>query len=257
MPHWPRGVGILLARHARALPPNRALIADTDRFTRFSLSNHLLMEGFVVKECSEGLEALDCATASHFDLILLDASLPNFSEAALCNMMRRQSSNPGVAIFVIATSAAESDKVLAFANGADDYLVKPVSIREFLARVSAAVRRAERATAARASETMEFGDLRIDSARRQVSIRGYTIPCSKQEFALLHALAASPGIVLTREELLQRCWPKASHSDVRLVDPIVSRVRRKMESNHGSPRWILTVWGVGYKFAEPLRDSHS
>jgi DNA-binding response OmpR family regulator len=228
----------------------RALIADGDRPTRLLLSRHLVSDGFTIDECGDGREALERLTASPFDLIVLDAALSGLDGIALCRAIRHGAANPDAAIFVVAGSDVESDKVLAFVNGADDYLTKPLGIREFLARVSAVMRRVERVTDRHVHETIEHAELRLDPSRRQVIARGQAIACSKQEFELLYGLASSPGIVFSREELLARYWPKDGHKDVRLVDPIVSRLRRKIERTPDSPEMILTVWGIGYKFAE-------
>ena len=214
------------------------------------LSHHLVSDGFTIDECVDGREALERLTASPFDLIVLDASLPRLDGIALCRAIRHGAANTEAAIFVVACSDAESDKVLALVNGADDYLTKPLGIREFLARVSAVMRRVERAAARHVRTTIELADLRLDPSRRKVFVRGQGVTCSKQEFELLYALASSPGIVFSRKDLLLRSWPQNGPKDVRLVDPIVSRLRRKIEAVPHAPRLILTVWGIGYKFTE-------
>jgi two-component system OmpR family response regulator/two-component system alkaline phosphatase synthesis response regulator PhoP len=250
---------------------SRALIADSDHSTRHLLSRHLLSEGFDIGECSDGREALDQLSRSRFDLVVLDSALGGLDGIALCRAIRQESANRHTAIFVIAASAAESDKVLALINGADDYLTKPLSIREFLARVSAVMRRTKRATEHDVKDPIDRSDIRLDPSKRQVLVRGRSVSCSKQEFDLLYALASSPGIVFSREELLARHWstfaassqfatvdkPDAAtaragkrDSSIRLVDPIISRLRRKIEREPDSPQMILTVWGIGYKFAE-------
>lgn len=243
----------------------RALIAESDRATRLLVTRHLIAEGFDIGECCDGLEALEQLTTQHFDLVVLDGALAGLDGIALCRAIRQGKTNPDSAIFVVAASAAEADKVLALVNGADDYLTKPLSIREFLARVAAVMRRAARRCDRTAHNPIEGADFKLDPAKRQVLIRGRAIACSKQEFELLYGLASSPGIVFSREQLLARYWPASvaspvqrptSGSDslpdtaVRLVDPIISRLRRKIEREPDAPRMIITVWGVGYKFAE-------
>jgi len=240
---------------------------------RLFLSRHLRTDGFSSDECGDGRDAFERLTTSPFDLVILDATLPRLDGIALCRAIRQEAANRDAGVFVLGTSAAESDKVLALINGADDYLTKPVSIREFLARVCAVMRRAARTSGMAARERIQRGDLDLDPSRRQLIVRGRPIACSRQEFDLVYALAAAPGIVFTREELLARHWPAFAASrlrrgksgtdealagtpaddnhrrqDVRLVDPIVSRVRRKIERNPDDPEMILTVWGVGYKF---------
>ena len=217
-----------------------------------------MSEGFDIVECGDGRGALEHLATSHFDLIVLDGGLPGLDGIALCRAIRQGSTNPRSAVFIVAASAAESDTVLALVNGADDYLTKPFSMREFLARVSAVLRRVERAGNGRPRDPIDRSDVRLDPSKRQVHVRGRAIACSKQEFDLLYALACSPGTVFSREELLARHWPafakatagRPAGGAIRLVDPIISRLRRKIEIDPDSPRVILTVWGVGYKFSE-------
>jgi len=142
---------------------------------------------------------------------------------------------------------------------------KPLSIREFLARVSAVMRRARRGAHTGTKKAINRPDIQLDPSRRLVVVRGTAVACSKQEFDLLYALASSPGIVFSREELIARYWSPSAAStsalrasagrsplrrDVRLVDPIISRLRRKIENDPAEPRLIATVWGIGYKFVE-------
>jgi DNA-binding response OmpR family regulator len=214
------------------------------------ISRHLLSEGFDVLECGDGRQALEHVTASRFELIVLDGALPGLDGIALCRAIRQGSANAGSAILIVATSSAESDKVLALANGADDYMTKPLSIREFLARVSAVMRRAHRVTEHNERGPIDRPDIRLDPSRRQVVVRGSVVVCSKQEFDLLYALASSPGIVFTREQLVARYWRRGPGADARLVDPIISRLRRKIERDPDMPTLIITVWGRGYKFVE-------
>jgi DNA-binding response OmpR family regulator len=236
----------------------RALIADADVATRQLLSQQLVADGFNVNECSTGRDALERLAATHFDLVVLDADLSGLDGIALCRAVRQGTVNRNSAVFAIGDSPAESDKVLALANGADDYITKPVGVREFLARVSAVMRRTARLTHTRRDPIRRSG-LTLDPARRQVMIRGRIVPCSKQEFDVIYELAASPGIVFSRADLLDRHWPGAAHAadthstqrdSIRLVDPIISRLRRKLEERPDDPQLILTVWGIGYKFTE-------
>ena len=237
---------------AVALPDTRprALIADGDLSTRLLLSHHLEIEGFKVDLCTDRRTTLDLLKESPFALVVLDAALPGLDGIGLCRTIRVGEVNSGAAIFVVAASSDESDKVTALTNGADDCVTKPVAIREFMARVSAVMRRASRHADRHAAGAVEHTDLRVDPLRRQVIVRGQDIGCSRQEFELLYALASSPGVVFSREELLARFWTHGGHRDVRLVDPVVSRLRRKIERTPDRPRLILTVWGIGYKFSE-------
>ncbi len=248
----------------------RALVADGDNLARLLVSRHLISEGFTISECGDGREALDHIRESRFDLIVLDATLSSLDGIALSRAIRQGPTNSHAAVFIIATSDLESDKVLAFANGADDYVTKPLKVREFVARVNAVMRRAQRVPHQSTPSSIDRGEISLDPAKRQVLVRGRGVACSKQEFNVLYALASSPGIVFSREQLLARYWPTPADSPfppsrealrrtrrrdnpgaaIRLVDPIVSRLRRKIERNPDTPRIIVTVWGIGYKFAE-------
>ena len=239
----------------------RALLADADALTRQLLSRHLVAEGFHVNECSAGRDALERLSSARFDLVVLDAALAGLDGIALCRAVRQGSINRHAAIFAIGDSPAESDKILALANGADDYVTKPVSVREFLARVSAVMRRTARLAGHNGRDPVRRGELQLDPSRRQVVVRGRTVPCSKQEFDVIYELASSPGIVFSREDLLERHWrdaQAAAHASegpsrrdaIRLVDPIISRLRRKLEQQPDRPQLILTVWGIGYKFTD-------
>jgi DNA-binding response OmpR family regulator len=238
--------------NAQRLPDQqpRALIADADHPTRHLISRHLFSEGFETFECRDGREALERISASRFELIVLDGALSGLDGIALCRAIRHGSANSRSAILIVATSASESDKVLALVNGADDYLTKPLGIREFLARVSAVMRRTQPAADSNRKDSIARSDIQLDPARRQLLVRGSAVVCSRQEFDLLYALASSPGIVFTREELVAKYWRGGPNAEVRLVDPIISRLRRKIERDPDAPRLILTVWGVGYKFSQ-------
>lgn len=235
----------------RGLPDLRsaALVADRDPSTAQALTPPLAAGGFAIDACAHGRDALARATAAKYDLIVLDSALDGFDGLALCRAIRQGELNRTAAIVVVSERPTESDKILTLVCGADDYLPKPVNVKEFLARVAAVFRRAQ-ASATWARDRIERADMSLDPARRQVVVRGKRVKCSKQEFDLLYHLAASPGIVFSREELFARHWSPRHASHARLVDPIVSRLRRKIEERPESPRLILTVWGVGYKFTE-------
>ena len=228
----------------------RALIADGDRSTQRLLSQHLTSDGFSIDTCTDGREAFDRVASSPFDLIVLASALQGVDGIALCRVIRQGTINRNAAIIVVGASSNESETVLTLSNGADDYLTKPVGVREFLARVSSILRRARAAVDRTLQTHIERGEVTLDAARRITIVRGRKVPLSKQEFEVLRALASSPGIVFSRQELLMRHWTRGDHADVRLVDPIISRLRRKIELNPARPRLILTVWGVGYKFSE-------
>jgi DNA-binding response OmpR family regulator len=210
----------------------------------------LLSDGFDVIECGDGRQVLEHVTSSRFELIVLDGALSGLDGIALCRAIRKESANARSAILIVATSSAESDKVLALGNGADDYMTKPLSMPEFMARVSAVMRRAYGVIDHKEKGPIDRPDIRLDPSKRQVVVRGSLVACSKQEFDLLYALASSPGIVFTREQLIAQHWRGSPDADVRLVDPIICRLRRKIRRDPHTPKLILTVWGSGYKFME-------
>ena len=226
----------------------RALIADPDQSTQQLLSQQLGSSGFAIDVCFDGRDALERVIGTPFDLIVLDSALQGVDGITLCRVIRQGTVNRDAAIIVVAAAEGDSDKVLTLIGGADDHLTKPVNARELLARVSTIMRRSQPAES-QEKDHIKRGDLSLDPARRQVVVRGHLAHLSKQEFELLYDLASSPGIVFTRQDLLVRHWPHTKHRDIRLVDPIVSRLRRKIEVEADKPRLILTVWGVGYKFA--------
>ena len=239
--------------HARSRLPqqrHRALIADPDQSTQRLLSQHLGSSGFAIDVCLDGRDALARVIATSFDVIVLDSALQGVDGITLCRVIRQGTVNRDAAIIVVATSAGESDKVLTLIGGADDHLTKPVNARELLARVSTIMRRSHPTASPDRKDPVQRGELSIDPARRHVMIRGRAVRLSKQEFELLYDLASSPGIVFTRHDLLQRHWPQSKSGDIRLVDPIVSRLRSKIETEPDNPRLILTIWGVGYKCTE-------
>ncbi len=188
--------------------------------------------------------------SSPFDVIVLASALPVVDGIALCRVIRQGTVNRDAAVIVVGGSANESETVLTLVSGADDYVTKPVGVREFLARVSSILRRARASREKPASTGIERGELVVDAARRETIVRGRRTRLSKQEFEILYELASAPGIVFSREDLLIRHWERGEHTDARLVDSIISRLRRKIEADSSRPRLILTVWGVGYKFAE-------
>jgi DNA-binding response OmpR family regulator len=149
---------------------------------------------------------------------------------------------------------AESDKVVGLESGADDYLTKPFGVRELMARVGAITRRHQRAATAEGRPapltTVVSRDLRLDTNKREVEVRGQAVELTRQEFDLLHQLASRPGIVYSRAALLQNVWSDDSFVTERTVDTVISRLRRKIERDAQDPELILTAWGVGYKFAD-------
>lgn len=229
----------------------RALVVEDEPHIRELVSLHLGLEGLRVSTAADGQEALRLAAAEPFDVIVLDLMLPKIDGMTVCRAIRRGGPNVDAPILMLTARREESDKVLGLDSGADDYLTKPFGVRELLARIRALLRRPRAAkTAATATEPVTAGSLRVDPARRQVQVDGRAIDLTPHEFDVLYLLAASPGIVFSRDMLLQRVWTSDVHVTERSVDTLVKRLRQKIEKDPAEPEMILTVWGTGYKFRE-------
>jgi DNA-binding response OmpR family regulator len=232
----------------------RVLVVEDDQHIRELVALHLGLEGLVPVQSGDGTEGLALARKESFDLIVLDLMLPGLDGVTLCRAIRREKLNGDVPILMLTARREETDKVLGLDSGADDYLTKPFGIRELIARVRALLRRPRRSQMATANvnhgEPVSAGDLVVDPARRHARLEGREIELTAHEFELLHLLAANPGIVFSREALMQRVWGEDTFVTTRSVDTLVKRLRRKIEPNPEAPRFILTVWGTGYKLAD-------
>jgi len=217
------------------------LLVEDERPIVESLRYALEKEGYDVLEAADGSEALELARAKSPDLVLLDIMLPGMSGFEVCRILRKESSVP---ILMLTARSDEPDRVVGLDLGADDYITKPFSMREVLARVRAALRRSQAATAV--TETLQVGDLVMDLARHEVRAGDQRIPLPPRQFDLLRAFLASSGRVLTREVLLQQVWGYDFGGDDRTVDVHVRWLRRKLQ-DAGSRIMIETVRGVGYK----------
>jgi DNA-binding response OmpR family regulator len=227
----------------------RILVVEDDQHIRELVELHLGLEGHVAVAVADGTQGLGLARAEPFDLLILDLMLPGLDGVTLCRAIRRESRNTDAPILMLTARREESDKVLGLDSGADDYLTKPFGVRELVARVRALLRR-RRSTAGPHAPAVTVGALTIEPARRQARIDSREIELTAHEFDLLYLLANNRGIVFTRESLVQRVWGDDLHVTERSVDSLVKRVRRKIEEDQGNPRFIITVWGAGYKFAD-------
>jgi len=233
------------------LAKRRALIVEDERPIRELVRLHLELGGFDVDEVGDGRAALERLKASLFDLVILDVMLPGLDGVTLCGAIRSAGPNRETPVLMLTARDAESDKVVGLESGADDYLTKPFGVRELMARVGAITRRQRRASpepAGAEATGLSRGDVRLDPARREAVVRGATVELTRQEFDLLHQLAARPGVVFSRAALLSHVWSDDSYVTERTVDTVISRLRRKVERDPQDPELILTAWGVGYKF---------
>jgi DNA-binding response OmpR family regulator len=226
----------------------RILLVDDEQSVQKLLAYPLRKEGYEVVPALDGRQALDRLRETGFDLVVLDLMLPHVDGLEVCRQVRARSSVP---IIMLTAKADEIDKVLGLELGADDYITKPFSVREFRSRVKAVLRRAELSRAGEpGEEPLEHGDLRIDFDKRNVTRGERQVDLTYVEFEILAALARTPGRVLGRTTLLERVWGDASYRDPRTVDVHIRHLREKLEEHPKRPELILTVRGVGYRFRD-------
>jgi len=229
-------------REAEAMPT--VLVVDDESIVREVVSQYLRQDGFDVDEAADGPEALSHFARKRPDLVLLDLMLPGIDGLEVCRRIRTQSNVP---IIMVTAKSEETDTIIGLGVGADDYVSKPFSPRELVARIKAVLRRATTPLAAE-GDPLHFGPLTIRPDRRQVEVAGDSVDLTAREFDLLVFLASHPSQVFTRDELLDKVWDWAYASDGGTVTVHIRRLRQKIESDPERPRYIKTVWGVGYKF---------
>lgn len=222
------------------------LLADDDEMIVDALSFQLRREGYNVLAAFDGVEALELARQSDPDLVLLDVMMPRMQGWEVCRELRKESMVP---ILMLTARGEEMDRVLGLELGADDYVVKPFSFRELLARIHAQLRRsAYHSRAAQPDEaTIRFGDVEIDRLRHVVKRHGAVVGLSPREFDLLIALLDANGAAVERSTLLDNVWGQDWVGDPRTLDVHVRWLREKLEDNPSDPQWIVTVRGVGYR----------
>jgi DNA-binding response OmpR family regulator len=238
-------------------PPRTVLVVEDEPNIRELVALHLQLDGWTVTQTGDGQEALRLARAEPFDLVILDLMLPGLDGMTVLRAIRRESPATDVPVLLLTARRDESDKVLGLESGADDYLTKPFGVRELVARARALTRR-PRAGAAGPPATgagtdarpVRLGPLVVDPARRSVTVGDREVELTGREFDLLHLLASHPGIVFSREALVQRVWRGDTFVTARNIDTLVKRLRQKVEANPAEPVLILTVWGAGYKAAD-------
>jgi DNA-binding response OmpR family regulator len=223
------------------------LVDDEDSIQRL-LAYPLERDGFRVLPAHDGEEALERFAAERVDLVVLDLMLPKLDGLEVCKRLRAQSTVP---IIMLTARDDEFDKVLGLELGADDYITKPFSIREFRSRVRALLRRANAPRQElRAGAAIEAGDLVIDPAKRSVFVRGISVEPTYVEFELLRTLASAPGRVFSRHELLEAIWGDSAYREPRTIDVHIRHLREKLERDPRQPEYIFTVRGAGYRFRE-------
>jgi DNA-binding response OmpR family regulator len=225
----------------------RILLVDDEHSIQTLLSYPLRKDGYHVTGAHDGSEALERFDEARFDLVILDLMLPKLDGVEVCRQLRSRSQVP---IIMLTAKGSETDKVAGLEVGADDYITKPFSMREFRSRVKAALRRSRMVPKPAGEETIDRGDLQVDSGRRMVTLRGEEIGATYVEFEILAALARSPGRVLSRETLLEHVWGDSEYRDPRTVDVHIRHLREKLEKDPKEPEFLFTVRGVGYRFRE-------
>lgn len=211
------------------------------------LTMYLEKDGYRVTVARDGQQGLERFERDHPDLVILDLLLPKMDGLEVCRRIRRQSFVP---LLMLTAKRDETDKIVGLELGADDYMTKPFSPREMVTRVRAILRRAKQSpvTTSGMDGTMEFAELLIDVPRHEVRVGGRVVSLTAKEFDLLRTLASSPGKVFSRDALLNQVWGYDYYGDARTVDVHVGTLRKKVEVQPSVPRWIKTVWGIGYKF---------
>jgi two-component system, OmpR family, response regulator len=223
------------------------LLVDDEDAVQKLLTYPLEQEGYRVVQARDGEEALELFAAEQVDLVVLDVMLPKLDGLEVCKRLRGRSLVP---IIMLTARDDELDKVLGLELGADDYITKPFSIREFRSRVRALLRRAGAQATPGEDEVISTDGMRIDVARRRVEVREEPVELTYVEFELLRTLAARPGRVFTRQMLLEALWGDSAYREPRTIDVHVRHLREKLEQDPAAPEFILTVRGVGYRFRD-------
>ena len=220
------------------------LVVEDDPSIRLGLQRNLSYEGYRVVVAATGPEGLDAAFREKPDLVLLDVMLPGASGLEICKAIRRH--DPALPVLIVSARTQEADRVQGLDLGADDYIPKPFSVRELLARVRTALRR--RRALAHEEKPFRFGPCEVDFAARLLRVEGKDVECSTREFDLLRYLVRNRGNVVSRDQILNRVWGWDYEGTARTIDNFVQKLRQKIEKDADDPQWIRTVRGVGYRF---------
>ena len=228
--------------------PPTILVVDDEQSYRDALAVSLRREGFLVQVAADGLEAIDRFETYRPALVLLDVMLPRMSGIDVCRELRAKSRVP---IIMLTARDAEIDTVVGLEVGADDYVTKPFRLRELVARIRAALRRAPGDEEESNAEVLEVADVRLDPIRHEVSVRGEPVQLALKEFDLLELLLVNAGRVLTRDTLMDRVWGPSYVGDTKTLDVHIKRLRAKIEENPSAPTRITTIRGLGYRYEKP------
>ena len=227
------------------IPVAKILVVDDEPNIREVVGLYLRRDGHAVVSAADGEEALEVYRRTRPDLVVLDLMLPKVSGLEVC---RRIQAERRVPLIMLTARGEEEDRIVGLGLGADDYVIKPFSPRELAARVGAVLRRTGETPEPAAGGALVFDDLRIDPATREVTIRDEPVTLTAREFDLLHHMASHPRRVFTRDQLMETVWGYAFAADTSTVTVHVRRLREKLETDPARPRYLQTVWGVGYRF---------
>lgn len=228
----------------------RILVVDDNKSIRLMVVDYLKSKGYDVVEASDGIQGLDKGLSVSANVIILDVVMPGIDGFKLCQLLREKGVK--TPIIMLTEKASIEDKVTGFSFGADDYLGKPFSPLELEMRIQALIRRSSSEAPLPEQKVLKHGDMEIDLDRHAVKIGDRQISLTPIEFNILKLLASTPGYVYSRQDLLNVIWDTAYEGYKRNIDPHVNRLRTKIEENPKKPKYILTIWGVGYKFNEAL-----
>ncbi|OLE54085.1 MAG: hypothetical protein AUG51_09590 [Acidobacteria bacterium 13_1_20CM_3_53_8] len=229
---------------------NLLVIEDDDKISEM-ITEHFSRAGYSVKTAADGLAGVQAALNEHPDVIVLDLMLPKLDGLAVCREVREKA--PYIPILMLTAKDDVVDKVLGLEMGADDYITKPFALRELEARIKSVLRRARTASSVEASgdeAPIVRGKLRIDPAKREVTVGDRQVELTPKEFDLLRLFASNPGRVFPRKYLLEKIWDYSYEGYDRTIDSHINRLRAKIEDNPENPQMVLTVWGIGYKFSD-------
>jgi two-component system response regulator ResD len=227
------------------VPVAKILVVDDEPNIREVVGLYLRRDGHEVVSAADGEEALSVFGESEPDLVVLDLMLPKLSGLEVCRRMRADRRVP---LIMLTARGEEEERVVGLSLGADDYVVKPFSPRELAARVAAVLRRVEESSGSSDRKVLSFEGLKIDPNTREVLVDGEKATLTAREFDLLYHMASSPGRVYTRDQLMETVWGYTFSADTSTVTVHVRRLREKVEPDPATPRYLQTVWGVGYKF---------
>ena len=228
----------------------KILVVDDEKDIVDLIAYNLEQDGFGVIRAYDGEMAWERVKGAKPDLVVLDLMIPGISGLEVCRLIRRNAATQGLPIIMLTAKSDPVDRILGLELGADDYITKPFSVRELIARIRAVLRRFEKGQAMDSPEVFTFRGLHIDFQSCTVAVDGERVELSAREFKLLKFLAGHPGRVYSRDQLLDRVWGDEAFVEPRTVDVHISRLRAAIEPGRENPRYILTVRGMGYKFAD-------